>query len=439
VPFVRRAFITLAAAVLGSSALAAALPAVSTAAPPARAAQAVPPAAAADLVVQWNRFLLGLQAAPGAQPATVHPTYDLAVMHTAIYDAVVAIHHSATPYLPFVHVHHDASVDAAVDAAAHDTLVRLYPALRATIEQQYAATLAEVNDGVRKTRGIWAGRLAAAQLLAHRANDGSGAAPVALGPDPRPGAYQPTPPALAAPAFTQWSRVTPFVLRQANQFRPPAPPSLTSPKYAAAVNEVKALGAATGSTRTPDQTQIGLFWNPPIWATWNTIAQEVTVGHHATVADNARTFALLNATVADATIAFYDAKYAYRLWRPITAIRLADGDGNPATVADPAWTPLSNTAPDPSYPGAHATISAAASAVLRSVYGNGVHFTVTSAALPGISRSFASFSAAAAEASASRIYNGNHTRLDEVAGERLGHDVAGYVLRHRFLTPDAGS
>jgi hypothetical protein len=430
---------TLATAVLGCSALGAALPAVSSATPAARAAQAAPPAATADPVVQWNRFLLGLQAMPGAQPATVHPTYDLAVMHTAIYDAVVAIHHSATPYLPFVHVNHDASVDAAVDAAAHDTLVRLYPALRTTIDQQYAATLAQVHDGVRETRGVRAGRLAAAQLLAHRANDGSGAPPVALGSDPRPGVYQPTPPALAAPVFTQWPRVTPFVLRDANQFRPPAPPSLTSPKYAAAVNEVKVLGVATGSSRTPDQTQIGQFWNPPIWATWNAIAQEVAVARHATVADNARTFAVLNATFADSAIALYDAKYTYRLWRPITAIRLAARDGNPDTVADPAWTPLSPTAPDPSYPGAHATISAAASAVLRSVYGNDVHFTVTSSALPGVTRSFASFTEAAAEASASRIYNGNHTRLDEAAGENLGHDVAAYVLRHRFLTPDSAS
>jgi hypothetical protein len=436
---VRRAITTLATAVIACSALAAALPVASSAAPDAPVAQAAPPAATTDPVVQWNRFLLGLQATPGAQPATVHPTYDLAVMHTAIYDAVVAIHHSATPYLPFVHVNHDASVDAAVDAAAHDALVRLYPALRTTIDQQYTATLAGVHDGVRKTRGIRAGRLAAAQLLAHRTNDGSGAAPVALGPDSRPGVYQPTPPALAAPAFTQWPRVTPFVLRDAKQFRPPAPPSLTSPKYAAALNQVKALGAATGSTRTPDQTQIGLFWNPPIWATWNTIAQEVTLAHHATVADNARTFAVLNATFADSAIALYDAKYAYRLWRPVTAIRLADSDGNPNTVADPAWTPLSPTAPDPSYPGAHATISAAASAVLRSVYGNDVHFTVTSSALPGVTRSFVSFSAAAAEASVSRIYNGNHTRLDEAAGEDLGHAVAGYALSHRFLTPDSGN
>src|SRR4029078_884500 len=160
-----------------------------------------PPATTANPVVQWNRILLGIQATPGAQPATVHPTYGLALMHTAIYDAVVAIHHSATPYLPFVHVNHDASVAAAVAAAARDTLVRLYPALRTQIDAQYMATLARTHDGVRKTRGIRAGRLGAAQLLAHRDHDGSGAAPVALGPDLRPGAYQPTPPAFAAPVF----------------------------------------------------------------------------------------------------------------------------------------------------------------------------------------------------------------------------------------------
>ncbi len=129
-----------------------------------------------------------------------------------------------------MHVNHDASVAAAVDAAARDTLVRLYPALRPSIDAQYAAALAQTHDGVRKTRGIRAGRLAAAQLFAHRANDGSGAVPVALGPDLRPGVYQPTPPAFAAPVFTHWPQVTPFVLRRANQFRPPAPPSRVEPR-----------------------------------------------------------------------------------------------------------------------------------------------------------------------------------------------------------------
>jgi PAP2 superfamily protein len=222
--------------------------------------------------------------------------------------------------------------------------------------------------------------------------------------------------------------VKPFVLRRSAQFRPPAPPALTSAKYAAAIEEVQALGAATGSTRTADQTQIGQFWNPPIWATWNRIAQTAALGHRGSVSDSARTFAALDLTFADAVIAFYDAKYTYRFWRPITAIR---------ATSDPNWTPLSNTAPDPSYPGAHGTISAAGADVLSSIYGNDFDFTVDSTALPGVLRSFVSFTEAAQEASVSRIYNGNHTRVDQVAGENLGHNVSGFVLS-RELAPRHG-
>jgi membrane-associated phospholipid phosphatase len=233
--------------------------------------------------------------------------------------------------------------------------------------------------------------------------------------------------------------VRPFVLRRAAQFRPPAPPALTSAKYAAAIDEVRALGAAQGSTRTADQTQIGLFWNVPIWAAWNRIAETAAQARHATLSQNARVFAALDLTLADSVIAFYDAKYAYRLWRPETAIHRADADGNDATVADPAWTPLSTTAPDPSYPGAHGTVSAAAAVVLSSAYGNHVAFTVGSPALAGVERSFVSFDEAADEASVSRIYNGNHTRVDQVAGEGLGRDVARLVLRSEFRPPAAGA
>jgi hypothetical protein len=315
-----------------------------------------------------------------------------------------------------------------VDAAARGTLVHLYPALRPDVDQQYAEQLAQVPGGSGKAQGIRVGRQVAARILARRANDGSSAPPIPFQPGAAPGDYQLTPPAMAAPVFTQWARVRPFVLRTASQFRPPPPPALTSRKYAAAINEVKALGAAQGSTRTADQTQIGLFWNPPIWATWNRIAESAAIGHHGSVARDARAFAALNLTFADSVIAFYDAKYAYRFWRPVTAIRNADTDGNPETVADPGWTPLSPTAPDPSYPGAHGTISAAGAEVLSSLYGNDFDFTVTSPAQPGVERPFLSFSEAAEEASVSRIYNGNHTRLDQAAGEDLGRDVAGFVL-----------
>jgi PAP2 superfamily len=345
-------------------------------------------------------------------------------------DAVVAIDRSAKPYLATVRAPRSASTAAAADAAAHETLVDLYPSLRAALDQDYAASLAQVPAGRRRSMGIRVGRRVAAQVIARRAHDGSGAAPLPFEPGTTPGDYQLTPPAFAQPVFTHWPLVRPFVLRHADQFRPPPPPGLASPKYAAAIDEVKALGPAQGSTRTADQTQIGLFWNPPIWAAWNRIAQTAAITRGGGLSQDARTFAALNLTFADSVIAFYDAKYAYRLWRPVTAIRDADGDGNPDTVGDPSWTSLSATAPDPSYPGAHGTISAAGADVLASIYGNDVPFTATSPALPGVERSFVSFSEAAEEASVSRIYNGNHTRLDEVAGEDLGHDTAGFVLHH---------
>jgi hypothetical protein len=212
------------------------------------------------------------------------------------------------------------------------------------------------------------------------------------------------------------------------------PPPLTSDAYAAAINEVQSLGSAASTTRTAEQTQIGKFWNPPIQNFWNQIAETVAVAHHSDLPTTARLFAALNLSFADSAIAFYDAKYTYRLWRPVTAIRLADTDGNPNTVADPNWLPLSgNTAADPSYPGAHSTISAAGADVLSTFFGDDQSFSVTSPALPGVTRSFTSFDAAAQEAGLSRIFSGQHTRLDHVAGLELGHDVAGFVLDNALL------
>jgi membrane-associated phospholipid phosphatase len=229
------------------------------------------------------------------------------------------------------------------------------------------------------------------------------------------------------------------VLDSGNQFRPPPPPALTSPAYAAAINEVQSVGSATSTTRTSEQTEIGKFWNPPIQNFWNQIAEEVATAHHTNLPTTARLFAALNLSFADSAIAFYDAKYTYQLWRPVTAINLADTDGNPATVADPAWLPLAgNTPADPSYPGAHSTISAAGADVLARFFGNHGSFSVTSPALPGVTRSFDSFTAAANEAGLSRIYAGVHTRLDHVAGLKLGHDVANFVLHNALLANTKG-
>jgi membrane-associated phospholipid phosphatase len=289
------------------------------------------------------------------------------------------------------------------------------------LDAQLADSLAQIPNGYHKDEGIHVGEAVAGDVLALRADDGSAATPPPFTPDTKPGGYQPTPPRFGQPVFTHWASVHPFALRSASQFRPAPPPPLSSDAYRTAFGEVRSLGSAASATRAADQTQIGQFWAPPIWITWNEIAQTAALAHHDTLMQDARLFALLDVTLADSTIALYDAKYAYRLWRPVTAIR--------ATV-DPSWTPLTPTAPDPSYPGAHSTISTAAAAVLTSFFGNGrLRFAVRSDALPGVVRTFGSFGAAAEEAGLSRIYAGQHFRTDHVAGQKLGRDVAAYVLQ----------
>jgi hypothetical protein len=385
-------------------------------------------------VIDWNQVLLSIVNTPGAQPANIQPTRNFAILHAAIYDAVNSIDRTHEPYLISVRAPRDASETAAVDAAAHTALVGLYPAQQNVLDADFAAELAKVADGPARDKGVRLGERVAGDLLAIRANDGSNAAPPPFITGTNPGNYRPTPPNFPTPVFTTWGQVMPFVLDRGDQFRPAPPPALTSDAYAAAINEVRSLGSATSTTRTAEQTEIGKFWNPPIQNFWNLIAQTVALAHHSDLPTTARLFAAMNLSFADSAIAFYDAKYTYQLWRPVTAIRLAGSDGNPNTVADPNWLPLAgNTAADPSYPGAHSTISAAGADVLARFYGDDQHFSVTSPALSGATRSFSSFTAAAQEAGLSRIFSGQHTRLDHVAGLKLGHDVAAFVLHNTLL------
>ncbi len=389
-------------------------------------------------VLQWNRTLLAIVRTPGAQPATVHPTRSFAIMHAAIYDAVNAIDRTHQPYLVRLsRVPKGASQDAAAVAAAHQVLVALYPGFKITLDAELLQSLAQIPDGNDKVEGIRIGQAVADRILAVRSNDGSNAQPVPYVFGTAPGDYQPTPPNFPPqPQFTHWARVTPFALERASQFRPGPPPALTSDAYSDAFNQIKSVGIANSTTATSDQALTGRFWNGAIQNYWNEIAQTVSVAHSLTTAQNARLFALLNLSFADDVIAFYDAKYTYNLWRPVTAIRAGDADNNPETQADPNWLPeVGKTAPDPSYPGAHAVISAAGAEVLISVFERDrVEFNVTSEVLPGVERSFTSFSAAAEEATLSRIFAGQHFRFDLTTGQRLGREVADFVLDN-FLTP----
>jgi membrane-associated phospholipid phosphatase len=345
---------------------------------------------------------------------------------------VVSTTHVGRPYLFSVPSPRDARADAAADQAAHDVLTALYPAATSDIDRLLGTELTAIPDGQGKRDGQRAGATVAQLLVDVRALDGSAATRPPFVAGSNPGDYQPTPPSFPAPVFTSWGSVTPFLITSGSQFRPKAPPAVSSPTYAAALRQVKALGQDSSTVRSADQTTEAKFWgSAPIWNTWNEIAQTLLTEQHASLQRAATVFANLDLSVADATIAMYDAKYTYRVWRPVTAIRAGNTDYNPAIPADPnapTWNPLAVTAPDPSYPGAHSTISATAATVLSAFFGNHQPITVTSDNLPGVVRGFTNLQAAAVEAGFSRILAGQHTTLDDKAGQLLGHQVATFAL-----------
>ena len=383
-----------------------------------------------DQVIQWNQELQQVLTAPGAQPASIHPTRTLAITQIAVYDAVNGILGGGQPLLVDRPGPRGASADAAAAAAARTALDALLPSQAPAVDAFFQTSLSELGSGGRVQRGIRFGDEVARAVLAARASDGAAAAPPVFTPATGPGEYQLTPPAFAPAASTQTAHVTPFVLGSAGQFRPAPPPALASPRYAEDFAEVQSLGELNSSTRTADETAAGRFWGAaPIWIVWNQVADQAAIGFGNSLEQNARLFALLDTTLGDGAIALYDAKYADHRWRPITAITATD-QGNPGTTADPGWVPLANTANDPSYPGAHATFSQAAATVLEDFFGTDVFsFTLTNPSV-ALTRSFTSFSSAADEAGASRIFAGQHFRYDEDAGQTLGAQVANFVTDH---------
>jgi hypothetical protein len=403
-----------------------------------RAVYSHPASATPDQVLAWNQELQTVLVAPGAQPASIHPTRTLAITQIAVYDAVNGIVRDGQPLLVDARGPRDASPNAAAASAARTALDALLPSQQPNIDAFFQNSLSQLGSDRSVALGVRFGQETADAVLSARANDGANATPPGFTPLAGPGEYQLTPPAFAPAGFTQTAHVTPFVLGSASQFRPAPPPALTSAKYATDFNEVKSLGKLNSTTRTADQTAIGKFWGAaPIWIVWNQIADQAAVGFGNNLEQNARLFATLDTTLADGAIALYDAKYTFHRWRPITAITAAD-QGNPNTTQDPNWVPLANTANDPSYPGAHATFSQAAATALEDFFGTDVFsFSLTSPSL-GISRSFTSFSGASDEASASRIFAGQHFRYDEEAGQTLGNQVADFVFDHSLSPTDEG-
>ena len=391
------------------------------------------PASAAkrsSAVTTWNTFAASLVAAnlaPGPQ------THTLAITQIAVHDALNAIDPRYEPYA-FDGSAPRASTAAAVATAAHDSLVKLVPQAAAPVDAEYDAALASVPDGSAKQAGIATGRAAAAAILARRSSDDLLAAitkPYTPGPA-GPGVYQPTPP-LNFVLLAGWGELRPFALDHAQAFRPPAPPTIGSRRYTRDYDEAKTMGSAGSAARTARQTETARFWYDIAVKEWNLAAQRGLADRSASAWRAARTLAVLNVSLADTVIANFDAKFRYDYWRPITAIRGGDHDGNPATRGDSGWEPLCVTPPFPEYPSTHAATGAAAASALARELGDRHTFTVTNPS--GASRTYTRFSAAAYEEGISRIYCGIHFRsamhVGFATGALIARDVDHTVLQRR--------
>ncbi len=393
--------------------------------------------ARANVVLDWNDVLLDAIRVDRTSPPRASRA--MAVVHVAVFDAVNGIVGGFTPYHVTADAPGGASPDAAAVAAAHNVLVALFPVQKAFFDTERVNSLADIPDGPAKTSGIAWGESVAAQILALRANDGSADVVEAFFPI---GGFWwlPTPPAFAAPLLPNWPNVTPWTMSKGSEFRQGAPPSPGSAEYTRAFREVKRLGKSDSAFRTADQTQIALFWadgagtvTPP--GHWLLIAQGIALQENLSLLESARLFALVGLTVADAAIVSWDFKYYFNNWRPVTGIQHADTDGNPDTIADPSWQSLIATPPFPSYTSGHSTFSGSSARILELFLGtDNVSFSTTSDGLPGVARSFTSFSQAAREAGQSRIYGGIHWQYDNQDGLSSGRALAEHVF-FNFLTP----
>jgi PAP2 superfamily len=393
-------------------------------------------AAPNNTVVDWNRTMLTTFATANVPPPPANRLGG--IVQAAVFDAVNGIEMRYRPIHVQPAASDDASPKAAAASAAHIALVDLFPSQESALDAAFAASLASLGDDEDAqsiNEGVAWGAAVAGQTIAWRAADGFNAAPPPYVFSTAAGQWQPTPGGAGAPKFRSLATTTPFALTSPAQFRPSGPPPLTSARYAQDFNEVKSLGGLVSTLRTPYQTQTAQFWqlDTPT-AIWDRVADTLALQHHLNVLQTARLLALTDISIADTTIAIWDAKNAYNVWRPVTAISNADLDGNPDTAADPAWLPLMTTPYFQEYPSAHSGVSSAASAVLASFFGNETSFTVTSAGLPGVERSFTSFSQAVAQVADARVLAGFHFRFSCDDAVVVGKEVAAYVETRVMLT-----
>jgi len=365
----------------------------------------------------------------------VFVTRSMAMVNLAMFDALNSIESLYTPYVERVAVADNASPDAAAAQAAHDVLAALFPTQRPVYAAALATQLAGMSPEAAR-RGSQVGAAAARAVVERRAADGwERRQPDYLLPN-LPGYWQPVPPQNAPAGFAHYPDVVPFVIHSARQFLVEPPPALTSERYAADFNEAKALGAVDSATRTVDQTLVARLFavvgtTTGIPALWTNLTRDLSRSNRLSGLETARLFALMNVTFHDALFVSFSGKYLYGLWRPVTAIREAQRDGNAATEADPTWTALLVTPPYPTYPGNYACLSSAMTRVLTRFFGrDDIPFSISWAERsgPGWTRSYNGFRQLADEAARSRVYGGIHFSFDTTASFGVCVPLGDYVF-----------
>jgi hypothetical protein len=374
--------------------------------------------ASANVITDWDAAAVQLV------PPSNMGQREMAMMHVAMFDAVNSIEPRYRPYLVQLKAPPTTSREAAAAMAAATVLIALHPDKSVEIKARLAKDVAAIADGAAKSDGLNLGETIATRLLQARADDGANA-PDAYRPKTKPGAYVPT----AVMVGSAWPNMTPFALQKPSQFRPPAPVALTSEEWATDYNEIKAYGSRTSAQRSAQQSETARFWlrvGPPAY---HPFARQIATAKDMSVVDSARFMALFAVALTDAYMAVYDAKYHYEFWRPITAIRNGDIDGNPATEGDPIWQPIDNTPMHPEYPCAHCVQSGAGVAVIEYLLGSTKipEVAYTSPTAPGVTHRWTDLGAFADEVAQARIWAGFHYRFSTRVGSELGRNVGRYV------------
>jgi len=393
----------------------------------AAAAALLAPAAFADAVLDWNEIAPAQVVASRDLPPDGART--LAMVHVAIFDAVAAIEGGYEPLAFRGRAPKAAAPEAAAAGAARSVLVALYPAQAGSVESSYAAALAALPAGEATRAGVAVGEASAAACLALRAGDGAKTAEN-YRPRTPPGVYVPT----TLPVSSEWPRVALWLGGDTARFRPAPPPALTSALWARDFEEVRTLGGRVSDLRTDAETEAARFWTITGPAAWNPVVRALAASRPASLVANARLFALANLAAADAFAAVFEAKYAYALWRPITAIRNGDQDGNDATPRDPGWLPLVDTPLHPEYPCAHCITAAAVAEVLESEFGEGevASIEMTSPTAPGVVHRWTRLADYVREVNHARIWGGIHYRNSTEVGEAMGRTIGAEAVRTRL-------